>query len=138
MIEIRHVTPEDATAWARFRYDLWSGASVEEHAIEIAQFFTGTLEEPSAVLAAHDSNQNEMIGFAELSIRHQVPGCTTDRIGFVEGLYVVPSCRHRGIGRKLLRAAQAWAKQIGCSEFASDRPHGFIIDRRFGEHGAVG
>jgi aminoglycoside 6'-N-acetyltransferase I len=132
MVAIRHITREDAAAWAILRHDLWPEASVIEHAAEIAQFFLGTLEEPLAVVVADVSGGDQIIGFAELSVRRKVPGCRTDRVGFVEGLYVVPSWRLRGVGRQLLRAGRAWARQIGCTEFATDRARGIIVDRHFG------
>ena len=48
------------------------------------------------------------------------PGCTTDRIGYLEGWYVDPDWRHHGIGRALVQAAEAWAARQGCTEMASD------------------
>jgi aminoglycoside 6'-N-acetyltransferase I len=131
-ISIRHIKQEDASTWATLRHDLWSEASIAEHAMEIAEFFAGKLDEPLAALVACETVRDEIIGLAELSIRREVPGCRTNRVGFVEGLYVLPAWRHRGIGRQLLRATRTWAKQNGCTEFASDRPHGFVLDRRFG------
>ena len=49
-----------------------------------------------------------------------VNGCTASPVGFLEGLYVDPEFRHRGIARKLCRAVEDWAASLGCSEFASD------------------
>ena len=62
----------------------------------------------------------EAVGFAELSIRPYAEGCRTDRVAFLEGWYVVPAARRRGVGRELVAAAEEWARSQGCTEFASD------------------
>ena len=62
-----------------------------------------------------------VIAFAEATLRRDyVNGCTASPVGFLEGLYVDPEFRHRGIARKLCRAVEDWAASLGCSEFASD------------------
>ena len=59
-------------------------------------------------------------GFVELNIRNYAEGCDTDQIAYLEGWYVVPESRTQGIGRALVQAAEQWAREEGCSEFASD------------------
>jgi aminoglycoside 6'-N-acetyltransferase I len=60
------------------------------------------------------------VGFAELSIRNIVDNCYTDRVAYLEGWYVVPESRQKGIGRALIQAAELWATRQGCTEFGSD------------------
>ena len=72
------------------------------------------------VRASSAVDGGEVIGFAELSIRNLVDSCETDRVGYLEGLYVVPASRRRGIARALILASERWAASQGCSEFASD------------------
>jgi aminoglycoside 6'-N-acetyltransferase I len=100
------------------RGELWPG-SRDAHARQIARFFDGHLREPLAVLIAKD-REGRAVGFAELSIRPYAEGCTTDHVGFLEGWYVEPDVRGRGIGRALIAASEEWARSQGCSEFASD------------------
>ena len=96
---------------------LWPDKS-GSHADEVARFFAGQLKEPIAVLVAEDNGA--LLGFAELNIRPYAEGCTTDRVAYLEGWYVEHSARGLGVGRALVAAAEAWAIQHGCTEFASD------------------
>ena len=61
------------------------------------------------------------VGFAQCQLRHDyVEGTETSPVGYLEGIYVAPSCRHRGVAGALLRACEDWAREMGCTEFASD------------------
>jgi aminoglycoside 6'-N-acetyltransferase I len=119
MIHVRHVTPADREEWLRMRRDLWPEGSAAEHQAEIDAFFAGPLREPLAVLIASDDSGRTR-GFAELSIRAYAEGCQSDRVGYLEGWYVVPEARRSGVGRALIEGAEAWAVERGCPEFASD------------------
>ncbi len=59
-------------------------------------------------------------GFVEVGTRSIADGCETSPVGYVEAWYVDPDVRRRGYGRALLRAAEAWARDFGYSEIASD------------------
>jgi aminoglycoside 6'-N-acetyltransferase I len=41
-------------------------------------------------------------------------------VAFLEGIYVVPEFRLRGVARTLVDAVMIWAKAAGCHELASD------------------
>src|SRR6266576_5159315 len=47
-------------------------------------------------------------------------GCQGDRVAYLEGWFVVPGARGRGVGRALIAAAEDWGRAQGCREFASD------------------
>jgi len=59
-------------------------------------------------------------GFLEASLRTYAEGCDSSPVGYIEGWYVDPDLRRQGVGRALLRAAEAWARAQGCQEMASD------------------
>ena len=118
-VTVRHAALADAGALARLRHLLWPEGSEEHHRRELQRFFDGPTRMP--LLVAED--RSGLLGFAELSIRPYAEGCETDRVGFLEGWLVVPEARERGIGRKLIAAAEAWARSAGCTEFASDAEH---------------
>jgi aminoglycoside 6'-N-acetyltransferase I len=118
-MRVRPATPLDAGAWLRLRRALWPEGSEAEHGREIAQFFAGQLQNPLQALLAVDRD-GAVVGFAELSIRQYAEDCVTDRVAYLEGWYVVPEARQQGVGRALVRAAEAWGRAQGCTEFASD------------------
>ncbi len=118
-VRVRPAKRSDASVWLKMRHALWPEGSVEEHETEIERFFAGQAREPLAVLIAEDTEARPL-GFAELSIRAYAEDCSTDRVAFLEGWFVAPEARRQGVGRRLVDAAEAWARSQGCSEFASD------------------
>jgi aminoglycoside 6'-N-acetyltransferase I len=116
---IRYASNCDSEAWLELRHALWPDGSRDEHRREIESFLAGTAREPQAVLIA-EREDGHVVGFAELSIRPYAEGCTSDRVAFLEGWYVVPKARRRGVGKELVAAAECWAVAQGCTEFASD------------------
>ena len=115
---IESVTPADRDVWLDMRGQLWPG-SRDTHPRDVDRFYAGHAREPLAVLLAKDDD-GRALGFAELSIRSYAEGCTTDNVAFLEGWFVVPEARGRGVGRALVAACEQWARSQGCSEFASD------------------
>jgi aminoglycoside 6'-N-acetyltransferase I len=97
---------------------LWPSAP-GKHAREIDRYFAGKLREPVEVLIAFD-DRKEALGFIELSTRPYAEGCVTDRVAFVEGWYVEPAARGKGVGAALIGAAETWARSQGCTELGSD------------------
>lgn len=128
-VVVRPITPSLAARWLAMRCQLWPDG-IEKHSGEIAAFFGGSAIEPVAVLAAHDAN-GDMIGFAELSIRSDIPGLEQKRTGYVEGLYVTPGRRNQGVARTLLQSARNWAREQDCQAFASDRADRIVVDSTF-------
>ncbi|MDE6839697.1 MAG: GNAT family N-acetyltransferase [Oscillospiraceae bacterium] len=60
-------------------------------------------------------------GFAQCQLRHDyVEGTDSSPVGYLEGVYVRAGYRGRGLARALLAACEDWARQQGCTEFASD------------------
>jgi aminoglycoside 6'-N-acetyltransferase I len=116
---IRTAQSEYRNEWVRLRQALWPDSLLEEHEHAAERFLAGDRHEPAEVLIAFDDN-GHAIGFAELSIRTIVDSCRTDRVGYLEGWYVIPEVRRQGIGAALVAAAERWAKGQGCLEFASD------------------
>lgn len=61
------------------------------------------------------------IGFAQCQLRYDyVEGTKTSPVGYLEGIFVKEGYRNKGYAKELLAACEAWAKDNGCQEFASD------------------
>ena len=61
------------------------------------------------------------VGFAQCQLRHDyVEGTETTPVGYLEGIFVMEGHRRRGYAKELLNACESWAKEKGCTEFASD------------------
>jgi aminoglycoside 6'-N-acetyltransferase I len=132
---IRIARRADIARWAEFRAALWPEGTVENHRHEAAAW----LDEPEELAVAFVAlgDDGELAGFAEASLRRDyVNGCTTSPVAFVEGIYVGPARRGTGTGRALIAAVEAWGRERGCSELASDA----LLDNRGSHafHQAVG
>jgi aminoglycoside 6'-N-acetyltransferase I len=116
---IRPVTAADTDEWLRMRHALWPDGSLAQHRQDVDRYFAGDRREPAEVLLALTADAAP-VGFVELSIRNIVDSCSTDRVAYLEGWYVVPDSRRQGVGRALIQAAEQWAARQGCTEFGSD------------------
>ena len=67
-----------------------------------------------------DRGNGALAGFVEIGSRTYAEGCTSTPVAFLEGWYVDPDVRHKGLGRRLVWAAESWALEHGYSEMASD------------------
>lgn len=117
-IRIAPAVPADTADWTDMRTALWPSGGNGEHAAEIADLLEdagGTIN-----LIARDA-EGRALGFAEASLRRDyVNGCETTPVAFLEGIFVVPEARGLGVARLLVAAVEAWGRQQGCTEFASD------------------
>jgi aminoglycoside 6'-N-acetyltransferase I len=95
---------------------------MDEHRKDLEEILAGTWSEiyPYVVLVAA-TDDDAVIGFAEVTLRSRADGCDPKRpVGYLEGWYIAEAWRHQGIGASLLRAAEDWARAQGCTEMASD------------------
>ncbi|HEV7277067.1 MAG TPA: aminoglycoside 6'-N-acetyltransferase [Devosiaceae bacterium] len=117
-ISIAPSTAEDMEPWIDMRHALWPEGSRAEHREE-AESLLRNPRQDSICLIARDTHG--ACGFAEIALRHDyVNGCDTSPVAFLEGIYVAPEARQQGVARALVAAAEAWAAEQGCTEFASD------------------
>ena len=133
--KIRPARPSDLEALLAMRCRLWPDGSTAEHRVDLERYFSGEAREPLEILVAVDG-RGRLNGFCELSIRAYAEGCSSDRVGYLEGWYVEAEHRRRGVGGALVAAAEAWAREEGCPELASD----CAIDNRVSAaaHRAIG
>ncbi len=117
-LEFATLSPDQATAWAGLRHELWPTTSAADHARETGYL----LRSPDYfVLLALETG---VVGFAEAAVRRcHVNGCESlpgEPVAFLEGIYVKPAHRRRGIARALCDRVATWARALGATELASD------------------
>ncbi len=115
-VTVRQMNESDLRAWASMRAALWPEASAEAHAREIEQILPS--DDTWGFIA--ETTDAAPAGFAELSIRKFANGCETQPVPFLEGIWVEPPLRRRGIGRLLVRHVEAFAAARGFREIGSD------------------
>jgi aminoglycoside 6'-N-acetyltransferase I len=100
------------------RTALWPDEDPDELAHEtLAHFANAPLYE--LILVAERSD-GRLVGFLELNLRAYAEGCATSPVPFIEGWYVTMDSRRQGVGRRLVEAAEDWARLRGFTEIGSD------------------
>jgi len=113
---IRKATKEDATILAKLAIQMWEDNTVEGLAEDFEKLVNS---DKAACFLAYEGETPA--GFAQCQLRFDyVEGTETSPVGYLEGIFVEESYRHKGIASSLLELCQNWAKERGCKEFASD------------------
>ena len=113
---VRVMGSEDRAAWSRMRSELWPSETLEEHAVGVDE----VLRDDHAWGFIAETVEGVPAGFAELAIRKYANGCTSRPVPFLEGIWVRPDLRGRGIGAQLIARAAAFAAGRGFTEMGSD------------------
>lgn len=118
-MKIAVAAPDDAPDWIAMRSALWpGGGDGGTHADDINRLLADA--DDTVNLIARDGS-GHAVGFAEASLRRDyVNGCETTPVAFLEGIYVVPEARGRGVAKALVAAVEDWARASGVSELGSD------------------
>lgn len=113
---IRQLGRGDRGEWLRMRRLLWPEHLAQVHLAEMDQL---AADPHSAVFVAVRS-EGGLGGFLEAGQREYAEGCDTSPVAYIEGWYVDPDLRLQGVGVQLIQAAEAWARERGLTEMASD------------------
>lgn len=130
---IRRLVAVESGEWLRMRRALWPDCDAAMHELEMVE---QSGEPDRRAVLVIDRGDGRLGGFVELSIRARVDGATSERVAFLEGWYVDPDLRGRGLGRELVAAAERWALDRGLTELASDAE--LDNEAAIAAHGAVG
>ncbi len=114
---VRPLAETDISEWFRLRKLLWDELSDAEHKTEMMDIYEHT---DSQLVLVAETDGGRLVGFLEASIRPFVEDCHSDHVGYLEGWFVENDYRKKGIGRKLVRTAENWARGKNCTEMASD------------------
>ena len=115
-IIIRPLAPADREEWLRMRLALWPDDTQDALSAEMDKMFA---TQPVVVFVAERPGGG-LGGFVEAGTRPYAEDCETSPVGYIEGWYVDPDLRQQGVGGRLVRAAESWARGLGLQEMASD------------------
>jgi len=102
----------DDGEWLRLRRALWPDRPADAHWREMG----GLRADPwRGTVFVYRGSGGVLSGFVEVRVRPD-PGTPGRRCAEVQGWYVDPKHRGRGIGSALLGAATMWARAHGCRE----------------------
>jgi aminoglycoside 6'-N-acetyltransferase I len=133
-MRIRLAEAADLETLAEMRFALWPDEPFEVRRAEAAERIERADPRIETFVAIE---QGEVTGFGEVSLRSDyVIGCETSPVVFLEGIFVRPEYRRRGVGRALVAAAEQWGREQGCSELGSDARLDNPDSHRF--HGGAG
>jgi aminoglycoside 6'-N-acetyltransferase I len=113
---IRRATHEDKPEWVRMRQGLWPDAPIEYLDYDLDEILADSTQ---AVFVASRAD-GSLVAFVEASLREYAEGCETSPVGYIEAWYVDLPVRGQKLGREMVRMAEAWAREKGCTEMASD------------------
>lgn len=110
----------DALTIALLAIKLWPDHALEELTEEFQEILSS---EQSAIFLMFMEGEaaTEAIGFAQCQLRHDyVEGTNSSPVGYLEGIFVDVPYRCQGHAKVLVAACEQWAREMGCTEFASD------------------
>ncbi len=113
---IKTATDTDIEILAELAVQMWDESSIAE----LEKGFSEIVSSEAAICFIGYADDMP-IGFAQCSLRNDyVEGTDSSPVGYLEGVFVKEEYRNKGYAKELLLACEKWAKDKGCSEFASD------------------
>lgn len=119
-MHIEVLSADNCQALAELALELWPESVMGE---EYEQFAGLVESENDHCCLAREGD--EYAAFVHVSIRREyVEGADDLPVAYVEGIYVKPKYQKQGIATQLMAVAEAWARQKGLTQMASDTPVG--------------
>ena len=113
---IKRAKTEDAKVLAGLAIQMWTDHNLEELTEVFHQLVTN-----DAAVCFIKYVDGKPIGFSQCQLRRDyVEGTESSPVGYLEGIFVSHEYRARGYAMELLSECEKWAKEKGCTEFASD------------------
>lgn len=109
--------------------ELWPGHTAREMEEECGEI----LEQGGVFFLAME--EEKPAAFVQCQLRYDyVEGTDHSPVGYLEGIYVREEFRGRGLAGELVKLCEKWARERGCTEFASDCELDNVDSLRFHLH----
>ena len=113
---VKKAATGDSRTLAKMAVQMWDSHSIDE----LEKEFLETLNDEKAAFFIKYANDLP-VGFAQCGLRTDyVKGTESSPVGYLEGVFIEADYRKSGYAKELLLACRQWAKNMGCTEFASD------------------
>lgn len=113
---VKKAEEKDLIEIAKMAVIMWESHSVEDLMEKYAEVINN---EEAGIFLKY--NYDIPVGFAQCQLRHDyVEGTASSPVGYLEGIFVKEEYRKQGYAKELLKICEEWAKEQGCTEFASD------------------
>ena len=113
---VRQMGSADRETWVRLRAALWPDEAAEVHGKDVDAF----LDDETGFGFVAETEDGTAVGFAEITIRPFANGCDSRPVPFLEGIWVEPPFRRRGVGGLLIKQSEACVSARGFREIGSD------------------
>jgi len=120
---IAQMTLADLNEWVALALLLWPAEeeTPEQAELEMRAELEGILRSRRDTAFMMRDGDGRAIAFINLSLCDEyVPGATRFPVAYVEGIFVLETLRHCGLGAALVQRAERWAKENGCAQLGSD------------------
>jgi aminoglycoside 6'-N-acetyltransferase I len=117
-VTIRRCLSHEQPGWVDLREALWPHCAREVHLTEMSYL----IAEPERYVQFIAYEKRRLpVGLVEASLRSDhVNGTASSPVAFLEGIYVDPAYRRKGVASHLVKVVAEWAVASGCKELASD------------------
>ncbi len=114
-LKLEKITRAEISQWKEMRKVLYHGVDDTFHDQEMVNIIQN--EDWQCLFVRDDK---KAIGFVELSHRNIVDGCTSSPVPYIEGIYLMPGYRQKGIGKHVVKMLKEWCIKRGYNELAAD------------------
>ncbi len=113
---IRKALKSDINEISKFATLIFENSTIEELEIEFNEF----IDDINSYIVVTIIDEL-LVGFAQASLRYDyVEGTNSTPVGYLEGIYVLEEYRNQGHAKAMLKTCELWAKEKGCTQFASN------------------